>query len=105
MDSVTKAPAVPDGKVIAAVENGSGSKVLELQGGFSSGNLAVAVNCEGKGTLQVTLEPVGLSFPMKCKDGEVFSTYNQFALKRARQEASVSVQASSKVRWSMTVAQ
>jgi hypothetical protein len=49
------------------------------------------------------VEPVGLSFPLECVDGEVSSTFNQLALKRARDHGTVSVTAPSQVRWALTV--
>ncbi|WP_274558750.1 hypothetical protein [Streptomyces spiramyceticus] len=104
-ESVTKAPDIYGGKVLASVANGKGNQSLPLEGGVGSGELAIAVNCQGKGLIKITLEPVGLSFPQECKAGEVTSTYNEFALKRSRKDASVKVEVPSTVRWSMTIGQ
>ncbi|MER7959505.1 MULTISPECIES: hypothetical protein [unclassified Streptomyces] len=63
------------------------------------------VACQGKGTVTVSYAPAGLSFPLKCVDGEVSTTYNQIELKHDRDSASVNVQAPSSVRWAMSVGQ
>lgn len=67
--------------------------------------LAIQVNCQGKGTLKVFIEPVGVSFPLECVEGEVSSTYNEMRVKGARAEGSVRVSAPSDVRWALTVDQ
>lgn len=102
-ESVTKAPTLPDGNVVAQAINASGNRELEIKGGLKSGALSVLVNCQGKGELTVSVKPVGMSFPLKCVDGEVSSTYNQLDLKRARTQGTVSVTAPTSVRWAITV--
>ncbi|OKJ02790.1 hypothetical protein AMK18_10120 [Streptomyces sp. CB01249] len=72
---------------------------------MGAGSVAIQVNCRGKGTVDVALKPVGLSFPLECVDGEVSSTYNEIQLKRARSEGSVQITAPSTVSWSLTVEQ
>ncbi|GAA3820514.1 hypothetical protein GCM10022403_062410 [Streptomyces coacervatus] len=104
-ETVTKAPQIVDGKAIVSVASVRGNRELPLDGGVRSGPVSIAVNCEGKGTLTVELTPVGLSFPLECVAGEVSSTYNQIALKKARKDATVRVTASSGVRWSLSVGQ
>ncbi|MET8454056.1 hypothetical protein [Streptomyces sp. NPDC005209] len=100
---MTKAPTLPDGNVVAQAINASGNRELEIKGGLKSGALSVLVNCQGKGELTVSVKPVGMSFPLKCVDGEVSSTYNQLDLKRARTQGTVSVTAPTSVRWAITV--
>ncbi|MFF7098528.1 hypothetical protein ACFY9A_40145 [Streptomyces rubradiris] len=102
-ETVTKAPVLPDGEVVAQAVNASGNRELELKGGLKSGPLAVLVNCKGKGELTVEVKPVGLSFPLKCVAGEVSSTYNQLDLKNTREQGTVSVTAPSPARWAITV--
>jgi hypothetical protein len=104
-ETVTKAPQIVDGKVITSVASARGNRELALDGGVRSGPVSIAVNCEGKGRLTVELSPVGLSFPLECVAGEVSSTYNQIALKKARKDATVKVTASSGVRWALSVGQ
>lgn len=102
-ETVTKAPVLPDGKVVAQAVNATGNREMEIRGGIKAGPLSVLVNCQGQGTLTVSVEPVGLSFPLECVDGEVSSTFNQLSLKRARVHGTVSVTAPAGVRWALTV--
>ncbi|WP_406110239.1 hypothetical protein OG698_45855 [Streptomyces sp. NBC_01003] len=44
-----------------------------------------------------------VGFPMKCVDGEVTTIYNQVGVAEVEKEGTVSVQALSTVRWSMTI--
>ncbi|MFC7927875.1 hypothetical protein [Streptomyces cinereoruber] len=103
--SVETAPKLPDGKVLAAVANVQGNRELDLKGGVRKGPLGVIVSCQGKGTVNVTYTPSGLSFPLQCAEGKVSTTYNQIDLKHERTSASVNVQAPSSVRWAMSVGQ
>ncbi|WP_235192986.1 hypothetical protein [Streptomyces viridochromogenes] len=100
---MTKAPVLPEGEVVAQAVNATGNREMDIRGGIKSGPLSVLVNCQGQGTLTVSVEPVGLSFPLECVDGEVSSTFNQLSLKRARDHGTVSVTAPSQVRWALTV--
>ncbi|MFF7751287.1 hypothetical protein ACFZCP_18960 [Streptomyces sp. NPDC007971] len=104
-ESVTKAPTLPDGEVVAQAANASGNREMDIRGGLKSGALSVLVNCQGKGKLTVLVQPVGLSFPLECVDGEVSSTYNQLNLKHTRTYGPVSVTAPSNVRWALTAGQ
>ncbi|MBN0045007.1 hypothetical protein JS756_12980 [Streptomyces actuosus] len=76
---------------------------MEIRGGIKAGSLSVLVNCRGEGKLTVSVEPVGLSFPLECVDGEVSSTFNQLDLKSDRAHGTVRVTAPSRVRWAITV--
>lgn len=102
-ESVTKAPALPEGHVVAQAVNASGNQEIDVKGGLKSGPLSIMVNCQGKGKITVAVKPVGLSFPLECVTGEVSSTFNQLSLKRARTQGTVSVTAPSTVRWAITV--
>lgn len=104
-ETVTKAPVLPDGEVVAQAVNVTGNREMDIRGGIKAGPLSVLVNCQGQGTLTVSVEPAGLSFPLECVDGEVSSTFNQLSLKRARDHGTVSVTAPSRVRWALTVGQ
>lgn len=104
-ESVTKAPALVEGKVKAQTANAQGNQELEIRGGIKAGPLSILVNCQGKGTLKVSVQPVGLSFPLDCVEGEVSSTLNTIDLKRARGYGTVNVTAPSRVRWAVTVGQ
>ncbi|MGW1606570.1 hypothetical protein [Streptomyces eurythermus] len=102
-ETVTNAPVLPDGEVVAQAVNASGNRELEVEGGLKSGPLAVLVNCKGEGKLTVEVKPVGLSFPLKCVAGEVSSTYNQLDLKSTHEQGTVSVTAQASVHWAITV--
>jgi hypothetical protein len=104
-ESVTKAPALVEGKVKAQAANAQGDRELEIRGGIKAGPLSILVNCQGKGTLKVSVQPLGLSFPLTCVDGEVSSTLNKIDLKRSRGYGTVNVTAPSRVRWAVTVGQ
>ncbi|WP_244184393.1 hypothetical protein [Streptomyces cellostaticus] len=102
-ESVTKAPVLPEGEVVAQAVNATGNRELDIRGGLKRGALTVDVNCQGKGQLTVMVKPVGLNFSLKCVDGKVTSTSNQLELKRTREHGTVSVTAPSRVRWALTV--
>ncbi|WP_299541915.1 hypothetical protein [uncultured Streptomyces sp.] len=82
-----------------------GNAELPLTGEIKTGVLAVQVDCRGGGTLEVTVVPVGLTFPSECVAGDVRSTYNEIRLHEARGAGSVRVTAPSGVRWALTVEQ
>ncbi|GGT69800.1 hypothetical protein GCM10010207_80300 [Streptomyces atratus] len=82
-----------------------GNAELPLTKEIGAGTLAIQINCQGKKILNVTVAPVGLSFPLNCVNEEVSSTYNEIHLKRARSEGTVQVSAPSTVRWALTVEQ
>ncbi|MFD0368508.1 hypothetical protein [Streptomyces sp. NPDC127114] len=103
--SVETAPKLPDGTSLAEVANAQGNREVDLKGGVHRGPLGIIVSCQGKGTVNVTFAPSGLSFPLNCVEGQVNTTYNQIELKHERTSASVSVQAPSTVRWAMSVGQ
>ena len=104
-ETVTKAPAYPDGKAVVRRANVQGSEELEIPGGLKAGHLAVLVNCQGEGTLTVSVRPVGFSFPLACVDGEVNSILNQVDLPSSRPYGTVKVAASPRTRWALTVGQ
>jgi hypothetical protein len=104
-ESVTRAPKTVEGKSLLSTASRTGNATLPLAGGLKEGTLGLQVNCQGKGTLTVSLEPSGVSFPLECVPQEVTSTYNQVRLKRARGEATLQINAPSTVRWALTVEQ
>ncbi|WP_406268543.1 hypothetical protein OHT93_14390 [Streptomyces sp. NBC_00191] len=104
-ESVTRAPKPVNGTVLLSAASRKGNAALPLKGRTGAGRLAIQVNCQGEGTMTVAVEPVGLSFPLKCVGYEVSSTYNEISLKRARNEGSVHITAPSTIRWALTVEQ
>ncbi|MET7691877.1 hypothetical protein ABZT06_28510 [Streptomyces sp. NPDC005483] len=85
--------------------NVQGSEELEIPGGLKAGHLAILVNCQGEGTLTVSVRPVGLSFPLECVNGEVSSIFNQLDLTSPHAYGTVKVAAPSHTRWALTVGQ
>ncbi|MDX3522885.1 hypothetical protein [Streptomyces scabiei] len=65
--------------------------------------LTVGAQCEGKGEIEVSLRPVGVSFTVTCRAGEVSGEYNQFTVDGADRAGTVTVTAPSTVRWSLSV--
>ncbi|MEU2133872.1 hypothetical protein [Streptomyces sp. NPDC018352] len=105
-ESVSRAPRpVNDGQVLLSVASKHGNAELPLTKEIGAGMLAIQVNCQGKGTLNVTVDSVGLSFPLECVNEEVSSTYNEAHLKRARSKGTVQITAPSTVRWALTAEQ
>ncbi|MCX5114830.1 hypothetical protein OOK13_41575 [Streptomyces sp. NBC_00378] len=105
-ESVSRAPKpVNDGQVLLSVASKHGNAELPLTTEVGTGMLAIQVNCQGEGTLNVTVDPVGLSFPLECVNEEVSSTYNEIHLKRARSKGTVQITAPSTVRWALTAEQ
>ncbi|MDV9187798.1 hypothetical protein R6L23_06160 [Streptomyces sp. SR27] len=103
--SVTAPPEIPDMKLLASVANVQGNMEVPLKDGVRQAPLGIAISCQGKGTMNVTYAPSGLSFPLQCADDTVSTTYNQIDLKHKRASASVSVRAPNSVRWAMSVGQ
>ncbi|MFJ7945767.1 hypothetical protein ACIQ6K_19265 [Streptomyces sp. NPDC096354] len=105
-ETVSRAPTqVNDRQVLLSVASRKGNAELPLTKEIGVGRLVIQVNCQGDGTIEVSVEPVGLSFPLECVVQEVSSTYNEIILKRARSEGSVRVEAPSGVRWALTAEQ
>ncbi|MGW1623553.1 hypothetical protein [Streptomyces sp. NPDC002172] len=106
-DSVTKAPPFPDGDVVAQAANATGGREMEIKGGVGSGILSVQVNCEGKGRLTVTVEPLGFNFPFDCVAGRVNTIDNETNMNggvtRPHTPGTVQVTATTGVRWAITV--
>ncbi|MFF7470323.1 hypothetical protein [Streptomyces sp. NPDC008092] len=106
-NSVTKAPPFTDGEVVARAANATGGRELDIKGGVGSGILSVQVNCEGKGKLTVTVEPLGFNFPFDCVAGQVNTIDNETNMNgggtRPHTPGTVQVTATAGVRWAITV--
>lgn len=104
--SVDRAPDLDMADRVVLRQDGTrGSASLEF-GKAKKGDgetVTIAVQCEGKGRIEVVLRSMGTSFPLDCVDGEVTDIYNQFTLAGADRAGTVSVTASSNVRWSLSV--
>ncbi|MEV1049031.1 hypothetical protein [Streptomyces sp. NPDC049916] len=105
-ESVTTPPKpVGDGAVLLSTAARKGNAELPLSKAIGAGRLAIQVNCQGQGKIQVAINPTGLSFPLDCVAKEVSSTYNEIHLKRQREEGTVRVTAPAGIRWALTVEQ
>ncbi|MEU2795521.1 hypothetical protein ACFXOR_18295 [Streptomyces sp. NPDC059164] len=82
-----------------------GNAQLPLTEDIGAGRLAIQVNCQGQGKIQVSIDPTGISFPLDCVEREVSSTYNEVHLKREREKGTVRVTAPAGIRWALTVEQ
>ncbi|MER5473674.1 hypothetical protein [Streptomyces sp. NPDC002685] len=102
-ESVTKAPAIPDSTVVTKVANAHGNAEIDVPGGIGPGPLSIAVNCQGRGTLNVSVEPTGLSFPLTCAAGKVSGVLNRLDLGHDHDHATVTVTAPSGIRWALAV--
>lgn len=105
-ESVDRAPdlGMAD-RVVLRQDRTQGNASLEF-GKAKKGDgdaLTIAVECEGKGKIEVALRSIATSFPLNCLDGEVTGTFNQFALDGADRAGTVSVTAAPGVCWSLSV--
>ncbi|MFI7388482.1 hypothetical protein [Streptomyces sp. NPDC049813] len=98
-------PELDQGDTLAVRQGAThGGRTIGFTEGGQKGNaLIVAVRCEGRGTMKVVVKPMTVFFPMDCVDGEVTTTYNQFALAGMEKQGTVSVTAPTTVTWSMTI--
>ncbi|MFD3380477.1 MULTISPECIES: hypothetical protein [unclassified Streptomyces] len=92
-----------------------GGGTFEFGAGEKGDALIIAVRCQGKGEIEVSVKPVNVGFPLACVDGEASTTtgtgididigtsYNQVRVAGVEKKGTVSVLAPSSVRWSMTI--
>ncbi|MFI5549484.1 hypothetical protein [Streptomyces sp. NPDC051738] len=98
-------PPELDATETVAAEQGEthGNRSFEFGKGKKGDALIVAVRCQGKGTINVTVRPLAFSFPLECLDSEVSTIQNQVDIAGADDKGTVSVEAPTTVRWSMTI--
>ncbi|MFF8956299.1 hypothetical protein [Streptomyces sp. NPDC014894] len=92
------------GEVVLRQDETRGHAELPYGGGSKGRTLIVAVNCQGAGTVRVTLSPTGTTFPLECLDTEVSAVENRMTTSESHRAGTVSVRADSSVRWSLAVA-
>ncbi|WRZ92377.1 hypothetical protein OHB54_26940 [Streptomyces sp. NBC_01007] len=106
-ESVTKAPDIPGSRIVAKVANAHGNAEIDVPGGIGPGTSWIAVNCRGRGTLNVSVEPTGLSFPLTCAAGKVSGILDRLDLRHGHDDghdhATVTVTAPSGIRWALAV--
>lgn len=107
-------PELDDSETVVARQGETrGAGTLEFGEGEKGDALIIAVRCQGKGEIEVSVKPVNVGFPLECVDGEASTatststststTYNQIDVAGAERKGTVSVLAPSSVRWSMTI--
>jgi hypothetical protein len=101
---VAQTPELDGGETLVAKRGETkGGGAIEFAEGKKGDALVVAVRCEGRGEISVKVESVGVEFPLECLKGEVTTTYNQIGVQGVEKAGTVSVEAPSAVRWSMTI--
>lgn len=102
--SVEQPPELDKTETLVARQSGThGNRQIEFGGGKKGDALIVAVRCRGKGKINVTVNPAEVTFSLECLDGEVSTTYNQVGVTGVDGKGTVSVEAPSTVRWSLTI--
>lgn len=99
---MAKAPDLLEGEVLAQAADASGGREMDIRGGIRPGTLSVLVTCLGEGRLTVSVEPLGLSFPLDCVDGRVSSVLDRMDTKRGYEHGTVNVTAPAGLRWALT---
>lgn len=107
-DSVKSPPKLDDSETVAGRQGETrGGGTFEFGEGEKGDALIIAVRCQGKGEIKVSVKPVNVGFPLECVDGEAgtttSTTYNQVGVAGVEKKGTVSVLAPSSVRWSMTI--
>ncbi|MEW2163874.1 hypothetical protein AB0912_12870 [Streptomyces sp. NPDC007084] len=101
--AVIAAPRLdPDEIPAAHIGTRTGNAELPYKAGRKGYALVVAVSCQGDGKLKVRLTPAHTSFALRCGK-TVDTTYNQLHLTGAEKPGTVSVTASSNVKWALTI--
>ncbi|MFD9498886.1 hypothetical protein [Streptomyces sp. NPDC060035] len=101
---MTQPPELDGDETLAARQGETqGGRTIEFGAGEKGDALIVAVRCKGEGDVKVMVNSVAVEFPLECLKGEVTTTYNQVGVRGVEKAGTVSVQASSTVRWSMTI--
>lgn len=102
-----KTPELDDSETVVARHGETrGGGTFEFGEGEKGDALIIAVRCQGKGEIEVSVKPVNVGFTLECVDSEAStstSTYNQVSVAGVEKKGTVSVQAPSSVRWSMTI--
>ncbi|WEH17310.1 hypothetical protein [Streptomyces sp. VNUA24] len=92
-------------RIVLRRDGARGSAAMEF-GKAKKGDgkaLTVGAECEGEGEIEVSLRPMDASFSVACGDGEVSGEYNEFSVEDAVRAGTVTVNAPSTVRWSLSV--
>lgn len=102
--SVDQLPELYETEIVAARQKKThGNRSIQFGEGKKGDALIIAVRCRGAGTINVTVRPTDVGFPLECIADEVTTTYNQVGVSGAEKEGTVVVEAPSAVQWSMTI--
>ncbi|MBV1939166.1 hypothetical protein KUF83_21770 [Streptomyces sp. BV286] len=97
-------PELDDTETLAGRQGETrGAGTFEFVEGRKGDALIVAVRCQGKGEIKLSVRPVKVDFALKCADGKASTTYNEVRVAGAEKKGTVSVHGPSSVRWSMTI--
>ncbi len=107
-DPVKDPPELDDSETVVASQGETrGGGTFEFGEGEKGDALIIAVRCQGRGKIEVSVKPVNVGFPLECVDGRASTTtgtaYNQVDVAGVEKKGTVSVLAPSSVRWSMTI--
>ncbi|MEU9785486.1 hypothetical protein AB0H92_31760 [Streptomyces phaeochromogenes] len=107
-DPVKAPPELDDSETVVARRGETrGGGTFEFGEGEKGEALIIAVRCQGKGEIEVSVKPVNVGFPLECVDGRAgtatSTAYNQVDVAGVEKKGTVSVLAPSSVRWSMTI--
>ncbi|MGW2291481.1 hypothetical protein [Streptomyces phaeochromogenes] len=101
-------PELDDSETVVARQGETrGGGTFEFGEGEKGDALIIAVRCQGRGEIEVSVKPVNVGFPLECAGGGAGTTtgtaYNQVDVAGVEKKGTVSVLAPSSVRWSMTI--
>jgi len=105
---VQSPPELDDSETVVVRQGETrGGGTFEFGEGEKGDALIIAVRCQGKGEIEVSVKPVNVGFPLECVEGGATTTtstaYNQVDVAGVEKKGTVSVLAPSSVRWSMTI--
>ncbi|WP_151775164.1 hypothetical protein [Streptomyces abyssomicinicus] len=80
-----------------------GNGRVEYPAGPAGKDLAVAISCQGDGTIEVRLPRVGASFSEDCREDEVVPYEHRLGVDGAERAGTAVVEAPEAVRWTVTV--
>ncbi|MEV5011543.1 hypothetical protein [Streptomyces sp. NPDC055692] len=102
--SLLRSPELDPGASLAGRQKvTTGNASVPYNKGKKGDALTIAASCQGEGKITVTVRPVHVSFPLECGADQVSTVSNEVALSGVERSGVVSVEASSAVRWSLTV--
>ncbi|MEU5522407.1 hypothetical protein ABZ759_17515 [Streptomyces sp. NPDC047860] len=101
---VVTVPELWDGEVLAGRRGPArGDGGFSYRAGAAGKALAVAVNCQGSGTVDVALPAMVAGFRFECGADEPTLSRNELAVEAARKPGTVKVTAPSTATWAVTV--